>query len=207
MIFWPSISTRFIERNQNKRPDVVLLINGLPLVVIELKNPADHQATIRKAYDQIQTYKKVIPTLFFFNTVCVVSDGLEAKAGTISSPFSRFAAWKSVDGKVDASALTAQVEILIKGMLNKRTLLDLIRNFIVFEKDKKTDIKTGLTQIETVKKIAAYHQYFAVNKAVESTRFASADSGSRRLGDLAYAGFWQKYLDGLLYRKTHRPVG
>jgi len=170
------------EHNQHKRPDVILYVNGLPLVVIELKNPADANATIRKAYDQIQTYKQVIPTLFFYNVLCVISDGLEAKAGTISSSFSRFQAWKTIDGKQESSSHVSQLEVLIKGMLNKATLLDLIRNFIVFEKDKKIDPKTGLTQIETVKKIAAYHQYHAVNKAVESTRRATDEKGNRKAG-------------------------
>jgi type I restriction enzyme R subunit len=176
-----------IERNQNKRPDVILCINGLPLVVMELKNPADKHATVRKAYDQIQTYKTVIPSLFFYNVFCVISDGLEAKAGTISSAFSRFQTWKKPDqsdksDKSNRSDKVSQLEVLIRGMLNPATLLDLIRNFIVFEKDKKTDAKTGLTQIETVKKIAAYHQYHAVNKAVESTRLAIAEKGNRKAG-------------------------
>ena len=171
-----------IEHNQNKRPDVILFVNGLPLVVIELKNPADEHATVRKAYDQIQTYKTVIPSLFFYNAFCVISDGLEAKAGTISSAFSRFQTWKTIDGKKESSPHVSQLEVLIRGMLNKATLLDLIRNFIVFEKDKKIDAKTGLTQIETVKKIAAYHQYHAVNKAVESTRLAATAEGSRKAG-------------------------
>ncbi|MBI5244913.1 MAG: type I restriction endonuclease subunit R [Elusimicrobia bacterium] len=171
-----------IERNQNKRPDVILYVNGLPLVVIELKNPADADATIRKAYDQIQTYKAVIPSLFFYNAFCVISDGLEAKAGTLSSPFSRFQAWKTIDGEKESSPHVSRLEVLIKGMLNKPTLLDLIRNFIVFEKDKKIDAETGLTQIETVKKIAAYHQYHAVNKALESTRLAAEKSGSGKAG-------------------------
>ena len=114
------------EHNQNKRPDIILFVNGLPLVVIELKNPADEQATIRKAYDQIQTYKTVIPSLFFYNAFCVISDGLEARAGTISSAFSRFQAWKSPtadrsDGQTesDKSDKTSQLEVLIKGMLNQ----------------------------------------------------------------------------------------
>lgn len=171
-----------IERNQNKRPDVILCVNGLPLVVMELKNPADEHATVRKAYDQIQTYKTVIPSLFFYNVFCVISDGLEAKAGTISSAFSRFQTWKTIDGEKESSSHVSQLEVLIRGMLNPATLLDLIRNFIVFEKDKKTDTKTGLTQIETVKKIAAYHQYHAVNKAVESTRLAIAEKGNRKAG-------------------------
>jgi len=170
------------EHNQNKRPDVILFVNGLPLVVIELKNPADEQATIRKAYDQIQTYKTVIPSLFFYNALCVISDGLEARAGTISSAFSRFQTWKTLDGKKESSATVGQLEVLIKGMLNRSTLLDLVRNFIVFEKDKIVDTKTGLTQIETVKKLAAYHQYHAVNKAVESTRLAVAEKGNRKAG-------------------------
>ncbi len=178
------------EHNQNKRPDVVLYVNGLPLVVIELKNPAIEHATVRKAYDQIQTYKAVIPSLFLYNAFCVISDGLEAKAGTISSAFSRFQTWKppstslrtGIDGKKESSAHVSQLEVLIRGMLNKATLLDLIRNFIVFEKYKKIDAKIGLTQIETLKKIAAYHQYHAVNKAVESTRLAATEKGNRKAG-------------------------
>ena len=170
------------ERNQNKRPDVILFVNGLPLIIIELKNPADENATIRKAYDQIQTYKTVIPSPFVYNAFCVIADGLEAKAGTISSSFSRFQSWKTIDGNKESYAHTSQLEVLINGMLNKTTLLDLIRNFIVFEKEKKTDIKTGLTQIETVKKLAAYHQYHAVNRAVESTRLAATENGNRKAG-------------------------
>ena len=170
------------EHNQHKRPDVILYVNGMPLVVMELKNPADANATIRKAYDQIQTYKTVIPTLFFYNVLCVISDGLEARVGTISSSFSRFQAWKTISGEKEEAIQVSQLEVLIKGMLNKTTLLDLIRNFIVFEKDKKIDPKTGLTQIETVKKIAAYHQYHAVNKAVESTRRAVDVKGNRKAG-------------------------
>jgi type I restriction enzyme R subunit len=181
-VFYAINQFTVIERNQNKRPDVLLFVNGLPLVVIELKNPADKHATVRKAYDQIQTYKTVIPSLFFYNAFCVISDGLEAKAGTISSAFSRFQSWKTIDGKKESSPHVSQLEVLIRGMLNKATLLDLIRNFIVFEKDKKIDAKTGLVQIETVKKIAAYHQYHAVNKAVESTRLAAAKEGNRKAG-------------------------
>lgn len=171
-IFFAINQFTVVENNQNKRPDVILFVNGLPLVVIELKNPADHQATIRKAYDQIQTYKTVIPSLFFYNAFCVISDGLEAKAGTLSSAFSRFQTWKTIDGIKESSPHVSQLEVLIKGMLNPATLLDLIRNFIVFEKDKTIDKKTGLTQIETVKKIAAYHQYHAVNKAIAETKRA-----------------------------------
>ncbi len=168
-----------IENNVNKRPDVVLFINGLPLVIIELKNPADENATVHAAFRQIQTYKQAIPGLFAYNGLIVISDGLEAKAGTISAGFSRFMAWKTVDGKVEASPLIGQLETLIKGMLCQDTLLDLIRHFIVFEKAKKEDKVTGVITIETVKKMAAYHQYYAVNRAVESTFRASGFISTR----------------------------
>jgi type I restriction enzyme R subunit len=171
-----------VEKNQNKRPDVLLFVNGLPLVVIELKNAADENATMRKAFDQLQTYKSTIPSLFTFNAICVISDGMECKAGSVSAGYSRFMTWKTVDGKKEASRFIPQLEILLKGMLNPSTLLDLVRNFIVFEKSKKEDAKTGITQIETVKKLAAYHQYYAVNKAVQSSINASGTNGDKRGG-------------------------
>lgn len=158
-----------IENNHNKRPDVILFVNGLPLVVIELKNAADENATVQSAFRQIETYKETIPSLFTYNSVVVISDGLEARAGSLSAGFSRMMAWKSADGKAEASHLESQLEVLINGMLNKETLLDLIRSFTVFEKSKTKDKNTGITTVKTVKKIAAYHQYYAVNKAVEST--------------------------------------
>jgi type I restriction enzyme R subunit len=158
-----------IENGVNKRPDVVLFVNGLPLVVIELKNAADDNATVKSAYKQLQTYKAAIPGLFTYNGLMIISDGLEAKAGSLSAGLSRFMAWKTADGKEEASHLVSQLETLIKGMLAKETLLDLIRHFTVFEKSKTEDPKTGVVTIETVKKLAAYHQYYAVNRAVEST--------------------------------------
>lgn len=171
-----------IENNINKRPDVILFVNGIPLVVIELKNAVDENATVRTAFKQIQTYKQTISSLFTYNGIVVISDGLEAKAGSISAGYSRFMAWKSIDGKKEASHLVSELEILINGMLNKKTLLDLIRHFIVFEKTKREDLKTNLTVIETTKKLAAYHQYYAVNKAVERTILASAENGTRKGG-------------------------
>ena len=158
-----------IENGHNRRPDVLLFVNGLPLVIIELKNAADENATIESAYRQIETYKQQIPSLFTYNELIIISDGLEARAGSLSAGFSRFTAWKSEDGEHIASPLMSQLEVLISGMLEKDTLLDIIRSFTVFEKQKTEDLKTGITTIKTVKKIAAYHQYYAVNKAVEST--------------------------------------
>src|SRR5690606_12932416 len=169
-----------VEDGVNKRPDVILFVNGIPLVVLELKNAADENATIKSAFRQIETYKAVIPSLFTYNAFSIISDGLEARAGTLSSGMSRFMAWRSADGKEEASHLVNQIETLINGMLNKETLLDLIRHFIVFEKSKKEDTKTGVTTISTVKKLAAYHQYYAVNRAVKSalraTGYVSAHS-------------------------------
>lgn len=158
-----------IENHQNKRPDLILFVNGIPLVVLELKNAADENATIKTAYQQIETYKATIPSLFASNAFVVISDGLEAKAGALSAGFQRFMAWKSADGKDEASPLVSQLETLINGMLNKATLLDLLRHFIVFEKSRREDPATGQISISTVKKLAAYHQYYAVNAAVSST--------------------------------------
>ncbi len=278
-----------------KRPDIILFVNGIPLVVIELKNPADENATVKSAFKQLQTYKEIIPSLFTYNGLMIISDGLEAKAGSLSAGLTRFMAWpvcvqrtgrKSADGspffynkyytyviecedgslyigqtsdligrweqhisgqganwtknhkpvkivhyetfplreeaikrekelktgfgrkwvkrQIEAKrnnlfyfdseiefraskksntktwneGLVSELETLINGMLNKETLLDLIRHFVVFEKStclrathrqKKEDSKTGIVSISTVKKLAAYHQYYAVNRAVEST--------------------------------------
>ena len=149
----------------NKRPDIVICINGLPLVVIELKNAADENADVQAAFHQLQTYQQVIPSLFTTNAFLIISDGWFAKAGTISSDYSRFMEWKSVDGShVVDSKLEPEMEPFVNGLLNKKTLLDMIRHFIVFEK----------TREKTVKKLAGYHQYFAVNKAITSTIRASA---------------------------------
>jgi len=171
-----------IENNNNKRPDILLFINGIPMVLFELKNPADENATIRKAYDQIGTYKATIPSLFTYNEICVISDGLEAKAGSLTAPYSRFSAWKTKDGLSEVSQFEDQLTTLIHGLCNKKTLLDYIRNFVTFEKSKTEDKKTKIIKIETVKKIAAYHQYYAINKAVKSTIQAAKAGGSKKAG-------------------------
>jgi len=165
-----------IENNVTKRPDITLFVNGLPLVVIELKNPADENATVKKAFTQLQNYKRTISSLFYYNGILVASDGLDAKMGSLTTGWSRFMAWKTVDGVKEDKSTTPQIETLVKGMLRPDVLLDLVKQFTVFEKTKKEDSKTGLTSVETVKKIAAYHQYHAVNKAIESTIRATADT-------------------------------
>lgn len=171
-----------VENNQTKRPDVLLFVNGIPLVLMELKNAADENATIHKAFDQIQAYKATIPSLFTYNTLCVISDGLGCKAGSISAGYTRFMSWKTADGRKEASRFMPQLEVMLKGMFKQDVFLDLVRNFIVFEKNQKEDLKTGIVQVETIKKLGAYHQYYAVNKAVESTLTASGTKGDRRGG-------------------------
>ena len=174
---------------RQKRPDVILFVNGLPLVVIELKNAGDENATVFSAFKQMQTYKATISNLFTYNGLLVISDGLDARAGSLSAGFSRFMAWKTADGVVEASPLVPQIETLIRGLLNPRTLLDLIRYFTVFEKSERVDKSqrfinsgNGIVTVETVKKVAAYHQYYAVNKAVESTL---------RAADLRFDNSWR----------------
>lgn len=172
-----------VENGVNKRPDIILFVNGLPLVVIELKNATDDQTTIQSAFRQIETYKAMISSLFTFNAFSVISDGLEAKAGTISAGLSRFMAWKTTDGISEASKQISQLETLIKGMLQPTVLLDLVRHFVVFEKFRKEDAD-GIITVQTVKKLAAYHQYYAVNRAVESTKRASGFISKQTLGHL-----------------------
>lgn len=170
-----------IENNTNKRPDLILFVNGLPLVLFELKNAIDENATLLSAFKQIQTYKEYIPSLFTYNSFCVISDGTDAKVGSISAGYSRYLAWKTSDGVKEASLLKSQLEVTIKGLLNPTTFFDYIRHFIVFEESKHIDAK-GIATIQTVKKIAAYHQYYAVNKAIESAVRASANNGDRKGG-------------------------
>ena len=152
---------------ENRRPDIILFVNGIPLVIIELKNIADEDTTIKDAFNQFQTYKLLIPGIFRYNEILVGSDGNQAKAGTITSEWERFIPWKDKDA--EKSKIT-QMEVLLREMLNKKTLLDLIRHFIVFEENKD-----GLQ-----KKIAAYHQYYAVNKAIKTTK--EAVKGDKRAG-------------------------
>ena len=162
-----------IENHNNKRPDIVLFVNGLPLVVIELKNAIDENADTKAAFNQLQTYKQLIPSLFTYNAFLIVSDGWFAKGGTLSSDYSRFMEWKTADGeKIVNTQTEPEMEPMIKGLLNKRTLLDVIRHFIVYEKTKE----------KTIKKIAAYHQYYAVNKAIETTVHATTTTQEESKG-------------------------
>lgn len=161
-----------IEGTTNKRPDVVVLVNGLPLVVIELKNSTDETVGISEAYHQLQTYKSTIPSLFQYNAFLVTSDGINARAGSLTANEERFMMWKTIDGETIAPSSIPQLEVLIQGMFEPRVFLDLLRHFIVFQTDGE----------KTFKILAAYHQYHAVNKAVVEAKRAAAETGDRKIG-------------------------
>lgn len=162
------------ENNNEKRLDVVLFINGLPLVVIELKNALDENATLYKAYTQIQNYKTAIPSIFHYNALTIISDGIDSKIGSLSAPYSRYLAWKSPEKK--ENGILPELQIMSERMLDKKVLLNLIRFNTVFEKEEMKDEKTEILSIVTIKKVAAYHQYYAVVKAIEKTVQAVGDS-------------------------------
>jgi type I restriction enzyme R subunit len=160
-----------IEHSKNRRPDVVLFVNGLPLGLFELKNPGDENATVKGAWNQLQTYRHDIPSIFTPNAICVSSDGLQAVCGPFSAGFEHFAPWKTIEGR-DVVQDKPQLEVLVRGLFDPVRFLDVLRNFVVF-----SDQAMGL-----VKRVAKYHQYWAVNAAVASTIEASGPTGDRRGG-------------------------
>ena len=150
----------------------VVFVNGLPLGLIELKNPGDENATTKGAFNQLQVYKKDIPSLFPFNGILVVSDGLEARVGTLTADWEWFMPWRTIDGNAIVPKGTPELEVLLKGVFARDRFLDLVRNFIVFEADGAS----------VVKKLAGYHQFHAVNKAVACTIEAASPAGDKRVG-------------------------
>ena len=146
-----------IEGNDERRPDIILFVNGIPLVVFELKNLADEKADIWSAHNQLQTYMQKIPELFRYAEILIISDGIQARAGTMSSGRERFMEWKTINSENPDGGLS-KTEVLLRGMCDRSRLLDIIRNFVVFEKGEKT-----------TKKLAAYHQYWAANRALQAT--------------------------------------
>src|SRR3990170_113858 len=157
------------EGQHNRRPDVVLFVNGLPLAVIELKNPADENATVEAAIQQLHTYQSQIPALFATNAALLVSDGVQARIGALSAGKEWFKPWRTITGREDAAAKLAELQVVLEGVFEKRRFLDLVRHFVVFEDEGGGKL---------TKKIAGYHQFHAVNVAVEETlRAARAASG------------------------------
>ncbi|MEY8415560.1 type I restriction endonuclease subunit R [Tissierella praeacuta] len=175
-----------IVENEERRPDLIIFVNGIPLVVVELKSASDENVGIEEAYNQIQTYKKDIPTLFNYNAFCILSDGINAKAGTITSNEERFMNWRSIDGETVEPFSSPQYEVLFKGMLAKDRLLDIIENFILFHESKEEEKDLSGNKIgdkkTIIKILAAYHQYFAVKKAIEKTKEATKEDGDRKIG-------------------------
>ena len=176
--YWAVNQLVIKENNVNRRLDVVIYINGLPLVVVELKNASSEKATIHNAYTQIQNYKKDVPSIFFYNALCVISDGIDAKVSSVSAPFT-FLSWKAPE----EAGLQTDLQVMTQHMFDKRVLLNLIRYCTVFEAEEKKDETTGLVSISKIKKVAAYHQYYAVQKAVEQTlRATNSEEGDRKVG-------------------------
>lgn len=175
-----------IVEKATRRPDIIIFVSGIPLVVIELKSASDENVGIEQAYNQIQTYKKDIPLLFNYNAFCIISDGINAKAGTITSNQERFMNWRSVDGKTIEPLSTPQYEVMLSGMFGKERLLDIVKNFILFQESREEERDENGEKIgdkkTIIKILSAYHQYFAVKKAIEKTKEATAENGDRKVG-------------------------
>lgn len=156
----------FLENGNNRRPDIILFINGLPLVLMELKTPTKDEVGAENAFNQIQNYMKDIPSMFYYNAICVISDLSTNKSGTITAGFDRFMEWKTKDGSYENTAY-AQFDTFYEGMFQPDRLLDILKNFILFSGDGQ----------KTIKILAAYHQYFAVRKAIEKAKIATKTDG------------------------------
>lgn len=156
----------FLENGNNRRPDVILFINGLPLVLMELKSPSKDEVSVENAFSQIRNYMQDIPSIFYYNAICVISDLSTNKAGTITSGLDRFMEWKTKDGDYENPAY-AQFDTFYEGMFQKERILDILKNFILFSSDGQKPIKI----------LAGYHQYFAVRKAIEKAKIATKSDG------------------------------
>ena len=180
-----------IEGQHNRRPDVVVLVNGIPLAVIELKNPADEEATIWTAFNQLQTYKQQIPSLFAYNELLIVSDGLTARIGSLTANTEWFKPWRTVEGESEAPPTILELEVLIRGAFDKRRFLELLRHFIAFEHDKDHD--------RIIKIIAGYHQFHATERAIAATIEAASPQGDKRCGVVWHTQGSGKSLTMLFY--------
>jgi type I restriction enzyme R subunit len=177
-----------VENNRNRRPDMLVFVNGLPLGLVELKNPGDENATLKGAWNQVQTYRHDIPAVFTPNAVTLISDGTSASMSSFTAGWEHFAPWKTIDGREVVTNRPA-LEVLIKGVFEPARFLDLVRNFVVF-----SDEPAGL-----VKRVAKYHQFWAVNAAVESTIEAAGPDGDRRGGVVWHTQGSGKSIEMVLY--------
>ncbi|MBX3329471.1 MAG: type I restriction endonuclease subunit R [Nitrospira sp.] len=173
---WLAVNQFTVSEGQHtRRPDVLLFVNGLPLAVIELKNPADEDATIWSAYQQLQTYQAQIPSFFSTNVALIISDGVQARIGTLGAGKEWFKPWRTITGLQDAAATLSELQVVLEGVFEKRRFLDLVRHFVVFEDEG---------QGKLTKKMAGYHQFHAVNVAVEETLRAARHETEHRAADL-----------------------
>lgn len=156
----------YIENGENRRPDIIIFINGLPLILMELKTPSKDEVGAQNAYNQIRNYMKDIPSMFYYNAFCVISDLSTNKAGTITSGIDRFMEWKTKDGSYENTEY-AQFDTFYEGMFQRERLLDIIKNFILFSNESPNPVKI----------LAGYHQYFAVHKAIEKAKIATITDG------------------------------
>lgn len=185
----------FLENGNNRRPDIILFINGLPLVLMELKSPAKDEVDAENAYNQIRNYMQDIPSLFIYNAICVISDLSTNKAGTITSGLDRFMEWKTKDGNYEDTAY-AQFDTFYEGMFQKERLLDLLKNFILFSGSGSGRFKV----------LAGYHQYFAVRKAIEKAKVATKTDGKGGVF-LAYTGIRKIAIYGILCTFASGSIG
>lgn len=169
---WLAVNQFTVLGDTERRPDVVVFVNGLPIGIIELKNPGDEDATLDGAYQQLQTYKSQIPALFRTNELLATSDGIGAKVGSLTADKSRFMIWRTIDGQTEASSSLPQLDVLISGLFERSRLLRFISDFVVF----------GDTGDDTIKILAGYHQYHAALKGLECTLRATSPDGDRRIG-------------------------
>lgn len=177
-----------IESQHNRRPDVVIFVNGLPLAIIELKNAADAEATIWSAYSQLQTYKSEIPSLLQYCELLIVSDGVQARIGSLTANQEWFKVWRTIDGEKDAPRSALELEVLIRGVFEKRRFLDMLQHFIVFEHDTESD--------RVHKIIAGYHQFHAVNAAMQETVRASGMAESAMIIAEDEGQYWAGRMHG-----------
>jgi type I restriction enzyme R subunit len=180
-----------IEGQHNRRPDIVVFLNGIPIAVIELKNPADENATIWTAFNQLQTYRQQLPSLFAYNEILVASDGLQARVGSLTASSEWFKPWRTVEGESDAPPSVLELEVLIRGLFDRRRLLRFLRHYIVFEHDRDSD--------RTTKILAGYHQFHAVQQAVQTTLTATRPQGDKRCGVVWHTQGSGKSLTMLFY--------
>ena len=170
---WLAVNQFTIKEKSERRPDILLFINGLPLAIIELKNPTDEKATVLTAFHQIQTYKQEIPALFTYNETVVISDGLEARIGSLTADKEWFLPWRTIEGEDEAPSTELELDVLIRGAFEKQRFLRYLKHFIVFEETERGTV---------TKKIAGYHQFHAVKTAVDTTVQASSLEGDKQCG-------------------------